>query len=694
VTGGSNHRFLNLEGRWAGFERRGLELRDNGVLRLRSLPRLAGQPPALADLSSPTGPAGVAEVPGGHVYFTDPDGDRLWLSDGCDGTQRPAPGDFSTPRGLAFHARRRELLAAEAGRGRILLFALPGLELSEVWDGREEPGSLACSPDGRTYVVDAATGQVVALDVLGRPSSLVWGADQVAAAEVAVAGTLREPLVVVLDAGGHVHVLNPEGRRVEHWDSGLAEPLGLGASGRSVFIGDQAARRLAVFDLDGVRAGYAYGYSGSVAAVATGPDGDLLVHPGDAVAPLRLEMNGACGTRGVLWGGPFRNPSDRSDPRHLLRARVELPEGAHVRLHYAQGPPGTGGGPPPVDDLSELPFADPRWRCVEPDAPETLFSGEPLDSLWVGMTFASEGLASPEVSQIRVDFDHDTWLTHLPAVYQRDSAPGDVLARWLTLFESAFDGVHDAIEGLPRLFDPDAAPAAWLPSLAEWLAAEAPEGWDSERSRELIAASFANAGRRGTLAGLRDALRRQARVEVVVEEPIVQAGWWVLPGDESEDAQAAMSVLGSGTMLAVGEPSGAVVGSSAVLDGSFLSPQDRFATALFSDVAHQFSLRVYRGASYSEDALATVRAVVDAERPAHTAYHLCVVEPRMRVGYQARVGVDAVVADPAEPDPGDAAREGGLLLGGEPAGRLGTTSELGRTHLTNLAPRRNDAAHP
>ena len=78
----------------------------------------------------------MAEVPGGHVYFTDPDGDRLWLTDGCDGTQRPAPGDFSTPRGLAFHARRRELLAAEAGRGRILLFALPGLELSEVWDGR------------------------------------------------------------------------------------------------------------------------------------------------------------------------------------------------------------------------------------------------------------------------------------------------------------------------------------------------------------------------------------------------------------------------------------------------------------------------------------------------------------------------------------------------------------------------------
>lgn len=84
--------------------------------------------------------------------------------------------------------------------------------------------------------------------------------------------------------------------------------------------------------------------------------------------------------------------------------------------------------------------------------------------------------------------------------------------------------------------------------------------------------------------------------------------------------------------------------------------------------------------------------MIDSERPAHTSYHLCVVEPRMRVGYQARLGVDAIVADRHEPDPGDAAREGGLPLGGDPPGRLGETALVGGTHLTNLAPRRNDGA--
>jgi hypothetical protein len=240
---------------------------------------------------------------------------------------------------------------------------------------------------------------------------------------------------------------------------------------------------------------------------------------------------------------------------------------------------------------------------------------------------------------------------------------------------------HDAITGLPRLFDAEAAPARWLGWLAGWLGAEAPEGWDEDRRRELIATAFARAGRRGTAAGVREALRADAGLNAVVEEPIVQTSWWALPDDDAEDAEAALSVLGRGTVLAAAEPSGAVLGSSAVLDGSVLAPRERYAEALFSDVAHQFSVRLYRGPAYSEDAVAAARAVIDAERPAHTSYHLCVVEARMRVGVQARVGVDAIVAEPGDHPPPDAAREGGLLLGGEPAGRLGRTTHLGRTHL-------------
>ena len=36
--------------------------------------------------------------------------------------------------------------------------------------------------------------------------------------------------------------------------------------------------------------------------------------------------------------------------------------------------------------------------------------------------------------------------------------------------------------------------------------------------------------------------------------------------------------------------------------------------------------------------------LVEREKPAHCDYHLCVIEPRMRVGFQARVGIDTIVA--------------------------------------------------
>ena len=56
---------------------------------------------------------------------------------------------------------------------------------------------------------------------------------------------------------------------------------------------------------------------------------------------------------------------------------------------------------------------------------------------------------------------------------------------------------------------------------------------------------------------------------------------------------------------------------------------------------------------------------MDAEKPAHLDYHLCVVEANARVGFQARVGVDAIVAGP----------RGNLVLDAVGAG-LGTASNL------------------
>ena len=77
----------------------------------------------------------------------------------------------------------------------------------------------------------------------------------------------------------------------------------------------------------------------------------------------------------------------------------------------------------------------------------------------------------------------------------------------------------------------------------------------------------------------------------------------------------------------------------------------------------------------SERVLADVRAVLEAEKPAHTDYAIAVIEPTMRLNVQARLGVDAVLADADTPDPDDP--DAGLQLAGDMPVRLDDKARIG-----------------
>jgi hypothetical protein len=119
------------------------------------------------------------------------------------------------------------------------------------------------------------------------------------------------------------------------------------------------------------------------------------------------------------------------------------------------------------------------------------------------------------------------------------------------------------------------------------------------------------------------------------------------------------SALGFGTTLAAAEAQGAVVGTTATLDFSSLTSDADFGAPLFDDLAHHFCVGVYAAEIGTPQARATLSRLVERERPAHTTAHICVVEPRARIGFQARVGVDAIVAGPTP-----ALRLGTGVLGG------------------------------
>jgi hypothetical protein len=216
--------------------------------------------------------------------------------------------------------------------------------------------------------------------------------------------------------------------------------------------------------------------------------------------------------------------------------------------------------------------------------------------------------------------------------------------------------------------------------LAGWLALDLDEHWTEEKKRSAIAQVFALYARRGTAEGLRAALRFFLGIEAQIEEPILYANWWALSSD-SDGEQGAM--LGFNTTLAPEEAQGAVVGTTATYDESSLITIDEFGAPLFANVAHRFVVRVHRAQAGSPARQRELQRIIDREKPAHTVSHLCLVQPGVRIGLQARLGIDSVLSGERPLGRlGDVSIGEGFLLGGNPPGQLGERSRVGQTtHL-------------
>jgi phage tail-like protein len=734
-----NFSYLNGDGSCPDFEWDGLELNADGALQLYSLPLLEGPlPKELDDAGEPDGPAGIAVAVDGTIYFSEPSAHRALAIGGCDGTlsavaciggKGDAPQRLNTPRGLLIPAHRSAIFIADSRNHRIQIFDLSTLQLVDIWgqpfpahapQPGSEPGrfntpiALAGDAGGNVYVVDYGNRRV---QKFNRAGDLVPSFSEA----IEQSGLLKRPLditaqangedvylyvvdevahaVFVFDSDGNI-LLDGQGNPVQFGADNLRKPLGIAVTAEAVYVGDNERRRVLTFKREErfVFAGEAVGYRGPVAALALDGQNNLLVHAGTGLAPVKLSLGKGYRSRGVLWSKPIKL---RNYPVswHRLQARINhLDSGAHLRLFvYTSDDPESA---PQVEPGKSNPFEnkDAKWRpgldAAAPDefsnVTDLYIGGAPTTYLWIGALFSSEGRSTPVVSQLRVEFDRETYLRQLPAIYRDDTPCADFLLRFLSLFETFFGEVEERISTLSLFFDPLAVPKEFLPWLASWLALDLDEDWDEQMQRRLIATAFETYGRRGTVTGLRDALRLFAGVDALIEEPVVNAALWALPApqvscgcrdvstarDEIVWEASENSILGVTTMLAPAEPQGAITGTTAILDRSHLITNEQFGAPLFEDVAHQFSVQIYQGQLKCAETLARVRAVIEREKPAHTSYHLCIVQPRLRVGFQARVGVDTLIAGaPRSSNLGDAVEE--ITLGGQPATQMGNESRIG-----------------
>lgn len=657
----TQHVLLRDRRHWLG-RMSGTALERDGGLTLLPVPApadgravlLPGPYPAAREVS------GLALGPCGQVLVADTVHDRVLLVEPQCGTQAWVPG-FKAPRGLALDDDA--LRVADSGHARVQGLALPALEAGWAPVQGRTVHSVALDAQQRLLFVDAAHGSLHRLQRSGMPDPAFDRA-------VAASGRLKAPLFVAL-AGDALLVSDGAHDRVDLFDAAgrftasLDGPPGwrpgaLAADTQRRYVADAADGRILVFDAAGQLQGAVHGWRGPVTALALAADGDLYIKPGLDAAYLRFVAGGAHANAGRLVAGPFDAGVERAWERAWLEA--ELPAGTTVTMEVAQADSGTSA--PAAGDWTALPGTDALLAPLAPAVAQRRY-------LWMRLTLATTvGAATPVLRQARASTAAEDLRRHLPATYRLHD-PHAVLQRLLQLLQGEFLAVEEQIDAMPRVADPQFAAATSLGWLAQWLDLELPVIADDDERRALIARAAALFARRGSPASIAELVQLHTGVRPAIVEAFTQRRLWVL-GQGSR--------LGFDTQLPSLDPMGLVLADPAAAPGCCPGAEDppaigravvgesgplashQVGLPLVAEEAYRFCVVVDAYRVRDPATLQELQRIVDREKPAHTDYRVEVVQPGLRVGLQALVGVDTIVGGPAP----------GWQLGRQPLGHGAT----------------------
>lgn len=321
--------------------------------------------------------------------------------------------------------------------------------------------------------------------------------------------------------------------------------------------------------------------------------------------------------------------------------------------------------------------------------------------LWLRVKLGSDGYATPTVQSMRVYYPRQSYLDLLPAVYAADDESRRFMEQFLSLFQTEWDALEAQIETSARYFDPAAVPEGpFMQYLADWLALPLEGSWDWDEKRNLLEAAPQIYSQRGTLSNL----RRYLQVYLISLTGLEAAKQYDFPQiiEGFRERQHLMlstddqGHIGPGTSLW-----GPGVVSRLQLDVFAQVNEVRLVSTgdperdLFHVYAHRFRVFIPAAWVRTKDDELMFRRALDAEKPAHTQYDLCLVEPRFRVGIQSTVGLDTIIgpypvarlANPDEADPNKTVFPPGLppqhrlgydtILAGDPQAETGLTLSPG-----------------
>jgi phage tail-like protein len=319
---------------------------------------------------------------------------------------------------------------------------------------------------------------------------------------------------------------------------------------------------------------------------------------------------------------------------------------------------------------------------------------------WLRLVLRGDGGVTAAIARIEVEFPRISLRRFLPAVFGADPASADFTDRFLALFDTSLRSIERQLDTQARLFDPLSAPVErpagaetdFLTWLGTWVGVALDRHWPEARRRELLKHAGADFGLRGTRIGLQRMLARYLQLTTPCEcaRPAEQSRCVPLPRNCAPEADACCArqlpelVLEHFRLRRWLRVGAGRLGDESVLWGKRIvnrSQLDKGAEVGATRLdtlpdpardpllvhANRFSVFVPARIRHSAAERKGLENLLRAEAPAHTAYDVRYVEPRFRVGVQAMIGFDAVVArTPQGVSLGDAKLRQGSVLTGAP----------------------------
>jgi phage tail-like protein len=164
-------------------------------------------------------------------------------------------------------------------------------------------------------------------------------------------------------------------------------------------------------------------------------------------------------------------------------------------------------------DGSELPFASNRSAAAmnspaEYATWELLFQRARGRFIQIKLRLSGNVRTTPRLRALRAYYPRFSYLDHyLPAVYREDTQSASFLDRFLANLEGFYTSIEDRIAAVQVLFDFRSAPGDYLDWLAGWIGIVLDPSWGDAKRRLFIQHAMDFFQYRGTIHGLKAALR-------------------------------------------------------------------------------------------------------------------------------------------------------------------------------------------